>query len=498
MQKRGEYKLLLFPTLFILIAILVYAQGPVETPTVEQKEFKPTDKDFWQSSQAVKSASGDQVAQGLQSGAIQQAGAFDELTASQLAYGDPQNLFLVEDVGQLNDKAWADALDKIYNVPGGVSGSAESGTKITKNPGGFTINRIDRLSLSQISITNGINVVWNNGVLTADAADSLEYKGSSSSSVIKLSADGKEFSVEKAKSVQAGCFLAEEVENARFVVGVTVTMMTSGNGKVVYDEGAKLAYGATTPANSSLTGSTMQCRKPTYAIKNMEVAARLRNVTELVNGSGDVQVDSNYGVVCVNLTPVSTYDLDTPRVEDNFGFLIKEAAYKLCIQKAIAQKLVSDCPQCGLVDLANQKIILNGMIEYRRHWYDSALIKSEKQRAFRSLGTGTTVIDMSKNAVIIQKDAPGIGTYVSNYLELHEHDAAGGTHRFLGIHEDIDRLGQNWAQAYTATYAPATTTIIDNLLDYQRGNCHVAVLPPNHPQIAALLSSLQQQEVRFP
>jgi hypothetical protein len=170
----------------------------------------------------------------------------------------------------------------------------------------------------------------------------------------------------------------------------------------------------------------------------------------------------------------------------------------LCIQKSIAQKLVADCPLCGLVDLANNKLLLNGIIEYRRYWHDSALIDSNKRTAFRSLGFGKNIIDLARGDVRIEKDAPGIGTYASNFVELHEHDVDGSTRRFLGINEKVSRVSNNWAKAYTTSYAQATTTIENNHLNYLRADCRVQVLPPNSPKIAELLSDLQKQEVLFP
>ncbi len=381
-----------------------------------------------------------------------------------------------------------------FSLGNGATGSGAKGIT-ADGKDNYQMAQVNSLTQNQITITNGVNVQWNNGVLTADSAGSLDYKGSTSTDVIKLTADGSEFSVQKAAAVQAGCFLVEDVEIAKFKVGQSVTMTTSGNGNVVYGAGTKIAYDGMT-SDSSLTASVTSCMKPTYAVKNMTLTSTRDGMTERVNGTGRIEMNPDYGVVCVNLTPVSMYDLDQGGYDQNFGFLIKEAGYKLCIQKAIAQRLEADCLLCGLVDLANRKLVLNGVIEYRRYWYDSALIEPDKQRAFRSLGMGKNVLSLDNKDVLIEEDAPGIGTYVSNYLELHEHDDGGTTHRFLGIHEDIDRIAAQWLSAYWTSYSTATTTIIDNRLDYQRDDCKVTVLPPNHPQINAFLNSLP--EVRFP
>jgi hypothetical protein len=361
----------------------------------------------------------------------------------------------------------------------------------------YRVQKVDNLDKGIIKVTNGVNVQWNNGVLTADSASSFDYKGSTSTDVVTLSADGREFSVQRAAAVQAGCFLVEDVKIAKFVVNNIVTMTTSGDGKVVYGDGSKVSYDGLS-SNSSLSASVMNCRKPTYTVTNMELSSVKGNLTEYVNGSGQVEFAPEYGVVCVNLTPVSTYDVSVGRFEDDFGFVIRDYAYKLCIQKSIAQKLVADCPLCGLVDLANNKLLLNGIIEYRRYWHDSALIDSNKRTAFRSLGFGKNIIDLARGDVRIEKDAPGIGTYASNFVELHEHDVDGSTRRFLGINEKVSRVSNNWAKAYTTSYAQATTTIENNHLNYLRADCRVQVLPPNSPKIAELLSDLQKQEVLFP
>ncbi len=380
-------------------------------------------------------------------------------------------------------------------------------------PSGATVENADMLSSSgkdnyqaghvgelregPIILSNAQNVQWNNGVMTASSADSMDYKGSTSNDVIMLVADNKQFSVEKASAVQAGCFLVEDVNDAQFNVGRIMTMTTSGSGKVVYDQGQKVDYTAK-DLNSSIVGSITACRRPTYQVKAMELNTKTGNLTELVNGSGEIQLDGRYGVVCMNLTPVSTYDIDTGRFEYSFGFIIKEYAYKLCVQKAVSQQLVSDCPLCGLVDLANQKLLLNGMIEYTRYVYDSALIDANKRTAFKSMGFGKNTIDLATGEVMIETDAPEIYTVPGNYLELREIKEAAGTHRFLGINEKLGRVSKNWGVKYTASYSDSTTTITDNLLDYKRGLCHVTVLPPDSSQIASIMSSLNEQKARFP
>jgi hypothetical protein len=360
----------------------------------------------------------------------------------------------------------------------------------------YQAGRVGELREGPIILSNAQNVQWNNGVMTASSADSMDYKGSTSNDVIMLVADNKQFSVEKASAVQAGCFLVEDVNDAQFNVGRIMTMTTSGSGKVVYDQGQKVDYTAK-DLNSSIVGSITACRRPTYQVKAMELNTKTGNLTELVNGSGEIQLDGRYGVVCMNLTPVSTYDIDTGRFEYSFGFIIKEYAYKLCIQKAVSQQLVSDCPLCGLVDLANQKLLLNGVIEYTRYVYDSALIDANKRTAFKSMGFGKNVIDLAAGEVMIETDAPEIYTVPSNYLELREIKEPAGTHRFLGINEKLDRVSRNWDVKYTASYSDSTTTITDNLLDYKRGLCHVTVLPPDSSQIASIMSSLNEQKARF-
>ena len=362
--------------------------------------------------------------------------------------------------------------------------------------GTYSAESIDHLKQGIITIDHGVNVQWRNGVLTADSTSSLDYKGSTSTDVVKLNADGKEFSVQRAAAVQAGCFLVEDVKIAKFVVGKTVTMTTSGDGRVVYGDGSKMNYDGL-QANSALSASVLNCLRPRYTVTNMQLTGTRGNLIEKVNGSGQIDMDAAYGVVCVNLTPISTYDIDMPRIEDGFGFAIHDYAYRLCVQKNVAQKLTADCPLCGLVDLANNKLLLNGVIEYKRYQYDSALIEPQKQTAFKTTGFGKNVIDLRKGAVFIEQDAPDSDTVASNYLTLREQPVAGATHRFLGINEKVDRVSANWAKAYAATYAQATTTIIDNQLDYQRANCHVTILPPNSAQITAVLSALRQQEVAF-
>jgi hypothetical protein len=379
-------------------------------------------------------------------------------------------------------------------MPNGAKASNGNGAK-ADGKDKYSLNQVGELNQGTIVLSNAQNVVFDNGMLTAATAGQLDYHGSRSTDITMLVADNKKFSVGQAESVQAGCFLVEDVENAEFNVGKIMTMTTSGEGKIVYDQGQRVEYTAK-DLNSSIVGSITACRRPTYQVKAMELNTKTGNFTELVNGSGEVQLDGRYGVVCLNLTPVSTYDIDTGKYEDSFGFIIKEYAYKLCIQKAVAQNLVADCPLCGLVDLANNVLTLNGVIEYTRYLYDSALIDSNKRTAFKSMGMGKNIIDLGKKEVMISKDAPEITTEAGNYLLLKEISET-PTHRFLGINEKLDRVSANWASKYTAVYSDSKTTIVDNMLDYTRAQCHVAVLPPESPQISAIISSLNEQQARY-
>lgn len=379
-------------------------------------------------------------------------------------------------------------------MPNGAKASNGNGAK-AEGKNKYRLDQVGELNQGIIVLNNAQNVVWDNGVLTADSAASMDYKGSTSNDIIKLVADGKKFSVGSASAVQAGCFLVEDVNNAEFVVGQTMMMTTSGGGKVVYDHSSKMDYSAK-EQNSTLSGSITACRRPTYQVKAMELNTKTGNYTELINGSGEVQLDGRYGVVCVNLTPVSTYDVDTGRYEDSFGFVIKEYAYKLCIQKAVTQQLVADCPLCGLVDLANNVLTLNGVIEYTRYVYDSALIDSNKRTAFKSMGFGKNIIDLDKKEVFISQDAPEITTETSNYIVLKEISGF-PTHRFLGINEKLARVSANWLNRYASVYSDSKTTIVDNMLEYQKASCRVSVLPPESNQVSAILSSLGEQKVRF-
>jgi hypothetical protein len=386
--------------------------------------------------------------------------------------------------------------ENLVEIQGGGMHMTNGQDVTIKDNGDYTAARVGMVDQGAIVLTNAQNVRWQNGVMTASSAANMDYKGSTSNDIIMLVADGKEFSVGSASAVQAGCFLVEDVNDASFVVGRNMVMTTSGDGKVVYDQGSKVDYSAK-QLNSSITGSITACRRPTYQVKAMEFSTKVANIAELINGSGEVQLDGRYGVVCMNLTPISTYDIDPPRFEDGFGFVIKDYAYKLCIQKAVTQNLVSDCPFCGLVDLASNKITLNGVIEYTRYVYDSALIDSNKRTAFKSGGFGRNIIDLASGSVSIEKDAPETQTVPSNYLELREISEGGKTHRFLGINEKLSRISKSLFANYSSSYSQSTTRINDDLLDYKRGRCRVIVLQPNNPQIGAILSTLKEQVVKW-
>ncbi len=475
-----RYRLILTIIVFLLIINSAFAAGPGEediSETTPQNQFK--DK-------------------------------FPDIPAQQVsAFQDNGDGTFTVNFGQITSDGanYKNGVDVVLDAQGNIiragkitlpNGAVVENANIIDATGkdNYKINYAGELREGPIILTNAENVQYNNGILTAGSAANMDYKGSTSNDVIMLIADNKEFSVEKASAVQAGCFLVEDVEHAKFNVGRTMLMTTSGTGKVVYDSGTKINYEAK-QLDSTLTGSITACRRPTYQVKAMELNTKTGNLTELVNGSGEIQLDGRYGVVCLNLTPISTYDIDTGRYEDSFGFIIKEYAYKLCIQKAVAQQLVADCPLCGLVDLPNQKIVLNGAIEYARYLYDVALIDANKRTAFKSTGFGKNTIDLTKKEVLIEKDEPEIRTTPSNYLELREIKESAGTHRFLGINEKQSRISSNWFNVYTTTYSDSKTTILDNFLDYTRGNCHVAVLPPNSKQVQNILSSLQAQKVSF-
>ncbi|MEM2916548.1 MAG: hypothetical protein QXT19_04285 [Candidatus Woesearchaeota archaeon] len=93
----------------------------------------------------------------------------------------------------------------------------EGATDLTvESDGDYRIGRVNSLDQGPIILTNAYDVRWENGVMTAGGAASMDYKGSTSNDIIMLVADNKKFSVGKASAVQAGCFLVEDVNDASF------------------------------------------------------------------------------------------------------------------------------------------------------------------------------------------------------------------------------------------------------------------------------------------
>lgn len=354
-----------------------------------------------------------------------------------------------------------------------------------------------------IVITNGVNVKYVDGCLSADSADSLIETDTVATKLDKVSYCDKSIDVKAADSVWAGCVLMEDVKDSKITAGTDVKVEADKGSEFTIKDCATHTFDFTSLSDDSELTLSKNTVNPELTLKDVLLDLVLGNLTESVetNGTALVEVSRIDGIQKVHMTPVTTYTYDAQDPEQDFSVRAWQDVHDLYLKKSATDTLpteVKDCNACTIADLANHQIEIRGTIDFNKNWLKKSsneglqpffTTANKNAKAILSFDDDNSFV----KELLILADAPPYRTYVSNYLTISEAIQEGGTtKRLLDVHEQITKpeLTTSWIGSYRTVYSPSTMKVENNVLDYQRNGVVVKVLPDEHKDILALLKGI--------
>lgn len=362
---------------------------------------------------------------------------------------------------------------------------------------GYTAERINRLITPDGTTLNGATgVIFSDGILTAEHADSFIKSGSATTNIKNLKSQQQIFSVQKADSLLSGCLRVDEIEYSEFKIWDKIQIIKSTNSKI------KITDCSFRDSEFSGSGKVIidKSENPSYTIENgtLKIQQDIYNETVQSEASAIVETDKTFGFKCMAITPAGTYFYSDADVRKDFSINIpkESSVYKLCLRKNQAQQFQA---YNGMVDFVNKKIELNGIANYLRYPLKnsqiSSLLSSFVYRGLKNvnalLSYDDDLLSLQKTTIkntINNKNQITI-TKPNNFYAIEEIELDDGkVHRIVGLSliakEDAT---QSIISNYESDSLDADINIEDGILVQQIGESKVTILPPGHPLIIFFL-----------
>jgi|GEM_PF-4268676 len=373
----------------------------------------------------------------------------------------------------------------------------------------YQVDQVQTLQQGPIVITNGQNVVYDNGCIRADSADSLVHIDTVATQLNTLTYCGAELQIEHADSVWAGCVYMEDVEDSTITASTQISIQSQSNSNFsIRDCASNEVQFAATSDDASLTISK-ETVSPTYVLDDVSLTIEKPNLTEFVqsNCTATVEVHRQNGVEKMSMCPVSMYTYDTKDPLKDFTFRAWQDFHTIFLKKSMSAQFLADapaCKDCSLVDLANHRIEVRGVVDFKKNQLDRMgknlnsgpvpffTTANKNARATLLLDNDNAIV----NEILIQADAPPYRTYVSNYLTISESIQTNNkTERLLDINEKITKetISHSLVKSYRTAYSNASLLIDNNELKYQREGTNVVVLPDGHATIKTITDKVKDK-----
>ena len=370
---------------------------------------------------------------------------------------------------------------------------------------GYTIGSVGSLQQGPIVITNGKNVKYENGCLSADSAESLVETDTVATKIDKLNYCDKTIDVKEADSVWAGCVLMEDVEDASITAGTDVVVEAEEGTEFTIKDCATHEFDFTSLSEDSKLIISKNTVVPTFELTDVDLALETANFTESVatNGTAMVEVSRIDGIQKVHMTATTIYKYDASDPEQDFSVRAWQDDHDLYLKKSMSDALpaeVKDCNGCSIADLANHQLEIRGTIDFNKNQLAPTTNQGLSPFFTTANKNAKAILSFDDNnafvkELLILNDAPPYRTYVSNYLTISEAVQVGATtQRLLKVNEAVEKkdLTASWLGSYRTTYSPATLKVENNVLDYQRNGIVLKVLPDQHKDINVLLQNINK------
>jgi hypothetical protein len=421
-----------------------------------------------------------------------------KVTTDQLLYKD--NYDRVADKSKLDPDVRDDVLQKHSGrrVQTRMSGPTKGGFV----DGGFWFDTIDFLKVEDTTINNGVNVKFEKNRITFDRADSVINKWSStnqntiSTNVNLYDGSPDSFYVESAERVQVNCLTLEDVRESTFQKGRDIIYINPSTGVTLYITdcaGTEATYNA-----SENSGIAITEKEPiTYTLNNGTLIYDSDDYTEQLYAEdyATVKVDFFDGFECMDISPVGTYFYsDKLDKRKDFAIHIPDYGdyYSLCIRRLPEQEFGLECANCGVIDFVNERISLNGIVDYLRYNLKdnelSSVMLNNSYQGFVSPKTRFLIKDfiIIDEALIELETPPKTATLTipSTYYKIKEKAVNNSVHTLIRVDFGLisEDLTDNLIVNYKTNYL--TDLQINNNLLTQR---NIKILPPQHVTISNIL-----------
>ena len=373
-----------------------------------------------------------------------------------------------------------------------VNGKEYIGAQGVQSDGqSISVATINSLISGTTQIINGVNVKIFSDRIEADYADTFIKDKTAASNVNSLNAKAEKFSVGSASKIVSGCNSFDNAKDSEFEVendeikvtassNVTLNIMDCSYRDIEFE--------------SKGNGSSVTIKKDNYQISKGALKCGSRDKIE-AESSANIELGSDC-FSCMTITPAGTYFYSDADIRKDFSINVpkESSVYKLCLRKNSAQQFKA---YNGLVDFADKKIELNGIVNYLKYPIKNNQIASLLSNfVYKGLKNVNVLLSYDRDLVFLEKTAiKNIAnnknqvaiTKPNKFYSIEEMEIEGKMHRVVDLSlVGKGELTQAMVSNYKSDSIDADVQITDGILVQQAGESKVAVLPPEHQGIGIL------------
>ena len=407
------------------------------------------------------------------------------------------------DWNNLNPSERDSALQQLAGIQDTVSLDNPRGGRVTD--GSILIDQADKAQVGTVTVTNGEGISIQGNTINVQNAAIVDFYGISNNVVVNFQGDraALTYHIDQADKVQAGCFDARDVDNAdikindylevRTVPGEEFGIMYGFRKEMAYkagDNNVLIADPAGCLQEFNLDGENFKLEIPAG-----EIAEDQRKDILDIGNISSITIDRDLGLVCAKLNPTSSYSSQGKAIEDIFTLVVWKNPHRVCAKKHLDQQ-IELAPETTIVDFLSSKITMNGVIDYRRYFFNydqppvvllspTTISHYTPYLAFSSILAHDPQWKKA-TASVQSNDAENTVTF-SNFLTVK--DVRQGKKRFFVFNTLIEQTADNIIQNYNTVAHPLVFAQDEIIIQDTFTQAKISVLPPGHPDIENVIKT---------
>jgi len=361
-------------------------------------------------------------------------------------------------------------------------------TKARVFQGGFELEQSQKLDVGkELVIRDGEGISFNPPNLTVKKANSIEFLGISNEKVedFRGNTEKRTYKVGKANAVQAGCFNVRDIRNANFTLNskIDMTIEENGSARVIFGFRNEFEFQATGKDNV-ISADPRECFNPNFQVRNANLSfpnADFEEIIQAVNQT-NLTVSQDYGLECIQFTPIGSYTYKHEKIERTFQLKAEKEEHKICFRKYSDQTYQTNQPRFTVVDFIAKKIMSNGMISYKRFFYNYyanpiLLIAPNLRNHQFPESDFSSIMRLNADFNVVTEnevfnDAVKNRVTFSNFVSVQDRNG----NRYWEIHPEITEVAEININKYKTISFPE----VEVFQKITKSN-NVQVIPPDHP-----------------